>query len=130
MILTKSSRDVERARHRGSPPEGPVTWVTNYLGPISPGADGIAYMTLRNALNRGAKRMPQERELLRSGNRKPRASVSDAVQPFAGDELAATTTSRAPLLSEQPDGLGAWHYRLAPRLRGRRAAVPYALTVA
>lgn len=33
MILTKSTRDVERVRHRGSPAQGPQTYVTSYLGP-------------------------------------------------------------------------------------------------
>jgi hypothetical protein len=142
MILTKSSRDVTRERHRSSPPDGPATWVTSYLGPgrgadgpafaepplgalfpvayliespphknsaphfhqanqfqvvvaggghigkdavgmvsvhyasantpygpIAPGDDGIAYMTMRTGFDPGAKAMPQERELLRSGNR-------------------------------------------------------------
>ena len=65
-------------------------------GPISPGEEGIAYMTMRNGFDPGAKRMPQERELLRTGNRKPRAAMGDPEIPL------------------QPDGLGVWCYRAAP----------------
>ena len=175
MILTKSSRDVERVPHRASTPER-ETWVTSYFGPsrgagaatsetpplgvlypvayliespplspsephfhqahqfqvvvggggaigkhpvanfsvhyasaytpygpISPGTGGIAYMTMRNGFDPGAMRMPQERELLRRGNRKPRMAFG------------------APEIAPEPDGLGTWHYRVAA---GERIAGP------
>lgn len=187
MILTKSSRDVERVLHRASKDDAPATYVTSYLGPsrgagaapfveppldvlfpvayliesapfrkaaphfhhanqfqvvvsggghigkhavgncsvhyasaytpygpISPGADGIAYMTMRNAFDPGAKGMPKERELLKQANRTPRAATSERVQPLTEAELAAAAISFVPVLSVQSDGLGAWAYRLGP----------------
>jgi len=38
MIQSKSSRDVQRVRHRGSPAEGPQTYVTSYFGPVRGGS--------------------------------------------------------------------------------------------
>jgi hypothetical protein len=187
MILTKSSRDVERVLHRASKPDAAATYVTSYLGPsrgadaapfveppldvlfpvayliesapfreaaphfhhanqfqvvvrggghigkhavgncsvhyasaytpygpISPGADGIAYMTMRNAFDPGAKGMPRERELLKRANRKPRAATSERVESLSEAELAAAATACVPVLAEESDGLAAWDYRLAP----------------
>lgn len=188
MIHIKSSHDVERVRHRGSPAEGPQTWVTTYLGPsrgsgaaaepeaplgvicpvaylidqepgkssaphfhqadqfqvvvagggyigkhavptvsvhyagaytpygpIHPGTDGISYMTMRNGFDPGAKRMPHERELLKNGGRKPRATIGDAIAPLEPEGLLALRepTSTA-LIAPHADALGAWVYRLAP----------------
>ncbi len=190
MILTTSSRDVERVRHRASSDDAQATYVTSYhgpsrgadatpfveppldvlfpvayliesapfresaphfhqanqfqvvvaggghigkhpvgnftvhyasaytpYGPISPGADGIAYMTMRNGFDPGAKGMPKERELLKFGNRKPHAATSDPVEPLGVAELATATTSCTPMLPAESDGLGAWHYRIAPGAR-------------
>jgi hypothetical protein len=183
MIATKSSGDVERVRHRGSPDVGPQTWVTTYLGPsrargaddaepplgtlfpvaylidqeagkisephfhqadqfqvfvagsghigkhaidgvsvhyagaftpygpIVPGDDGLSYMTMRNSFDPGTKRMPRERELLRSGGRKPRARISPTLST-----LADPGPNAAPIVALDPeaDGLAAWLYRCAP----------------
>jgi hypothetical protein len=187
MILTKSSRDVERVRHRASTDDANATYVTSYhgpsrgagaapfveppldvlfpvayliesapfresaphfhqanqfqvvvgggghigkhpvgnftvhyasaytpYGPISPGADGIAYMTMRNGFDPGAKGMPKERELLKFGNRKPRAVTSDPVEPLTAAGLASAATSCTAMLPAEDDGLGAWLYRIAP----------------
>lgn len=66
-------------------------------GPIRSGPQGLKWFTLRNAQDPGGiKWMPASRELLRSGNRKPRVVNGE------------------PEIALQADGLGAWHLKLAP----------------
>ncbi|MFC7475226.1 hypothetical protein ACFQS7_12730 [Dankookia sp. GCM10030260] len=79
-------------------------------GPITAGADGLHYLTLRNGYDRGARYLPAAREELRGVRRRFRAAVADAAPPGAPAAEPMTET----LLAGTPDGLGAWRHRLPP----------------
>lgn len=84
-------------------------------GPICAGRDGIGYMTLRNGWDDGPHYMPAKRELLQSGKRKPRAALSETIDPpDSAVLLALTAPSCRTVLPLEADGLGAWHYRIPP----------------
>lgn len=73
-------------------------------GPINAGADGLTYFTLRNGFDPGARYMMrgENRALLRSVRaRRHREAVAGPL------DLVGV------VLSPEPDGLAAWHYRLA-----------------
>jgi hypothetical protein len=70
-------------------------------GPIDAGPEGLSYFTLRNRYDAGAINMPENREQLRAGKRKPRARSSDVA-------LGAARTIIAP----EPDGLAALLYHV------------------
>ena len=76
-------------------------------GPIRAGADGLTYFTLRNGFDPGARYM------LRDSNRTALRKVTRRRhrEAVAGPLSANTPTE---LLGPDPDGLAAWHYRLAP----------------
>jgi len=82
---------------------------TSY-GPIRASQDeGLAYFTLRNGFDPGARfmMMPENRVALRTvPGRKHRESVAGPLPPPS----AATET----LLGPDPDGMTAWRYHLAP----------------
>jgi hypothetical protein len=80
-------------------------------GPIEPGPQGIGYMTLRATYDPGLQPMPEQRELLRSGNRKPRAHTSrsldvDPSRPAPAEPICET------IFAPEPDGLAALRYRV------------------
>jgi hypothetical protein len=81
-------------------------------GPITAGAAGIGYMTLRARYDPGARTMPMALDELRAAGRAPRDFVSDelAVEPAPGAAAPACVTVFAP----QPDGLAAWLYTIPP----------------
>jgi hypothetical protein len=72
-------------------------------GPIDAGAEGIAYLTLRTRYDPGAQMMPENREALRAGKRKPRVLFSEPL------ELGRTEDVFGP----EPDGLAAFHFHVA-----------------
>ncbi len=87
-------------------------------GPIIAADDGIAWFTLRNAWDPGARYMPAAREQLRAArtqNFQHREATAAPMPAAATAELArAREVSCAPVLQQTPDGLGTWRYRLPP----------------
>ena len=82
-------------------------------GPIVAAGEGIAWFTLRNAWDPGARYMPAERQRLREARARfqhreatcgPLAALSDA-------ELAALSgVTNEAVIAETKDGLGTWRY--------------------
>lgn len=84
-------------------------------GPLSAGPNGLAYMTLRDTYDSGAKMMPAHRELLKSGRRKPRAHVSETMPPAPEAALRSLPApAHETVLAPEGDGLAAWIYRVPP----------------
>jgi hypothetical protein len=79
-------------------------------GPIDPGPQGIGYMTLRARYDPGFQRMPEEREALRGGNRKPRAHTSGPLEPGASPVPVEPVCEA--IFGPEPDGLAALRYRI------------------
>ncbi|MGH7043965.1 MAG: hypothetical protein ACREFY_17820, partial [Acetobacteraceae bacterium] len=75
-------------------------------GPIHAGAEGLAYFTLRNGWDPGARYMPGARAELPRPRRHREAVGAVPADP------AGTSAHRVPILIEEPDGLAAWRYRL------------------
>jgi hypothetical protein len=76
-------------------------------GPIRAGTAGLAYLTLRNSFDPGARYMlrADNRAALRSvANRRHREAVAATLR----DDQAGV------VLGPDPDGFAAWRYRLAP----------------
>jgi hypothetical protein len=76
-------------------------------GPIRAGAAGLTYFTLRNGFDPGARYMMRQenREVLRAVTaRRHREAVAPPLGA-SGSEV---------LLGPEPDGMAAWHYRIAP----------------
>jgi hypothetical protein len=81
-------------------------------GPIRAGAEGVAYFTLRNGFDPGARFMtrPDNRAALRAiPSRQHREAVAGPLSP-AGPPAET-------LLGPAPDGMAAWRYRLPPAAR-------------
>lgn len=82
-------------------------------GPIVAGEEGVEYFTLRQRWDPGAKYLPASRDLLRKGNQRTRirggVAVADAATRSARKAIEAEV-----ILPEEPDGLGAWMWRLGP----------------
>jgi hypothetical protein len=84
-------------------------------GPIRAGDRGVSYLTLRHEWDEGQNYMPASREALKASGRKPRALMSAEIDVNAGPPLAELAKpSREELIAPQPDGLGAWRYRVPP----------------
>ena len=83
-------------------------------GPLTAGPHGLGYMTLRDTWDSGAKMLPKHRELLRSGNRKPRATITDPRPPAPVDALRVLAAPATETLIAADDGLAAWLYRIQP----------------
>jgi hypothetical protein len=77
-------------------------------GPIDPGPGGIGYLTLRTFYDSGAQNMPEEREQLRAGKRKPRAFISERLNVGTG------AGGCEKIIAPEPDGLAALLYHVAP----------------
>jgi hypothetical protein len=86
-------------------------------GPIRASeTEGVHYFTLRNGFDPGARFMarPENRTRLRSlPGRRHRESVAG---PLASPQIEAE-----PILGPEPDGMGAWRFRLGP---GEQASGP------
>ena len=88
-------------------------------GPIQASAEGVAYFTLRNGWDPGARYMPEGRTELRAApGRVHREAVADPEPPVEAEALAATREPccRA-VIPPAEDGVGAWRYRLPPGTR-------------
>lgn len=78
-------------------------------GPIVAGANGVAYMTLRNGWDPGALYMPGARDQLKAFAKKPRAIVVRATVT-----LQPAVTGCEELIAPAGDGLAAACWRVAP----------------
>jgi hypothetical protein len=93
-------------------------------GPIVAAKDGIAWFTLRNAWDPGARYMTASRAELRAAraeNHQHREAVAGAIQPLSDAALAQLARVICqPILGPGPDGLATWHCKLPPsaKLRG------------
>ena len=87
-------------------------------GPIVAAEDGVAWFTLRNAWDPGARYMTESRAELRAARAKDfhhREAVAGAIHPLSGAELEALTAATChPILGPNPDGLATWHCKLPP----------------
>ncbi len=93
-------------------------------GPIVAADDGLAWFTLRNGWDPGARYMTESRPELRAAraqNFQHREAVADGIHPLSPAALAALHEVQCnPILGPNPDGLGTWHCLLPPNavLRG------------
>lgn len=87
-------------------------------GPIIAADDGIAWFTLRNAWDSGARYMPAARDQLRAArqrNLQHREATAQPMPVVSVTELARTDClSRATVIEQTPDGMATWRYRLPP----------------
>jgi hypothetical protein len=86
-------------------------------GPIVAAEEGVAWFTLRNAWDPGARYMPEHRRQLREARAKyqHREAACGPLPPLADADLAAlTTVTEQAVIAEAPDGLGTWRYTVPP----------------
>lgn len=87
-------------------------------GPIIADHEGIAWFTLRNTWDSGARYMPGSRDQLRAARRQNlqhREATSPPSAVALPAELARTTNlSCATIIDPTPDGMATWRYRLPP----------------
>lgn len=87
-------------------------------GPIVAADEGLAWFTLRNGWDPGARYMTECRNELREArarNFQHREAVAGNFHPLAPDALAALPeASSTPILGPNEDGLASWHVKLPP----------------
>ncbi|MEJ0016175.1 MAG: hypothetical protein WDN25_06345 [Acetobacteraceae bacterium] len=87
-------------------------------GPIVAADEGIAWFTLRNAWDPGARYMPAAREQLRAARRQNlqhREATAAPTPAASADALARTEAlACAAVIEQTPDGMATWRYRLPP----------------
>jgi hypothetical protein len=82
-------------------------------GPIVAAEEGVAWFTLRNAWDPGARYMPEHRRQLREARARHqhREATCGPLPALTDTELAELTdTSGAALIETTQDGLGTWRY--------------------
>jgi hypothetical protein len=82
-------------------------------GPIVAADEGVAWFTLRNTWDPGARYMPAHRQQLREARARylHREATCGPLPPLSERELAAlTASSEAAVIPETGDGLGTWRY--------------------
>src|ERR1700679_1555656 len=82
-------------------------------GPIVAADEGVAWFTLRNAWDPGARYMPEHRRQLREARARyqHREATCGPLPPLSDAELASLTASTGgAVIAETPDGLGTWRY--------------------
>ena len=82
-------------------------------GPIIAAEEGVAWFTLRNAWDPGARYMPAERRQLREARARyqHREATCGPLPPLTEAELAALSgASGTAVIAETKDGLGTWRY--------------------
>jgi len=104
-------------------------------GPIRSGADGLAYLTLRNGWDSGMQYMPEARAELRAAQRKPRSAVIAPASDFepAADGLCAVQRHVPPgaaLTGPDPAGGGGQFWVELPATRTPEAAWQPAVSIA
>ena len=81
-------------------------------GPVSAGADGLLYFTLRRYWDPGAKYMPASKDKLLKGNQRTRVGdVAPATTVCLRDLDAVVTTE---VIAVEDDGLAAWLMQAGP----------------
>lgn len=84
-------------------------------GPIRPGARGLAFFTLRDAWDPGARFLPAHKNELRlARSRRREALATPFALPDAAALAATAERSCTTLLASHDDALGAWCQRLPP----------------
>jgi hypothetical protein len=85
-------------------------------GPIVAADEGIAWFTLRNTWDSGARYMPAAREQLRAAraqNLQHREATAPPMPAASAAELARTDQlSCGTVIEQTPDGMATWRYRL------------------
>ena len=82
-------------------------------GPLTSDAGGLTYLTLRNGWDPGIHYLPKYRDELHAARRKPRAAVSERLEPtLPTDLMQLRGVGEDVVLPCEPDGLGAWRYRI------------------
>ncbi len=79
-------------------------------GPITAGADGVKYFTLRQRWDPGAKYMPGAREKLTKGNQRTRIKAGIAVTDSDRRDLLERPDVEE-IFEPEADGMAAWIYR-------------------
>ncbi|HVY14450.1 MAG TPA: hypothetical protein VHB27_04430 [Rhodopila sp.] len=82
-------------------------------GPIVAADEGVAWFTLRNTWDPGARYMPAARQQLREARAKHqhREATCGPLPPLSSEDLAALTeTNGVAVIAETTDGLGSWRY--------------------
>jgi hypothetical protein len=85
-------------------------------GPIVAAEEGVAWFTLRNAWDPGARYMPEHRRQLRESRARHqhREATCGPLPPLTDAELAGLTDlSGIAVIAECSDGLGTWRYTVA-----------------
>lgn len=87
-------------------------------GPIVAADEGIAWFTLRNTWDSGARYMPAAREQLRAARMQDfqhREATAGPMPVLSAADLAQTDRlACAPVIEQTPDGMATWHYRMPP----------------
>ena len=85
-------------------------------GPIVAADEGIAWFTLRNTWDSGARYMPAAREQLRAARLQDfghREATAAPMPVLSAGELARTDhASCAAVIEQTPDGMASWRYRM------------------
>jgi hypothetical protein len=85
-------------------------------GPIVAADEGIAWFTLRNTWDSGARYMPAAREQLRAARLQAfqhREATAAPMPVLSAAELARTDrASCAAVIEQTPDGMASWRYRM------------------
>jgi hypothetical protein len=101
--------------HGAAPGKGHFVGPFSGYGPIVGGEEGVGYMTLRNTWDPGAQFLPENIEKIRAKRSSRRELMFQVPAPVDDAELGALRqTSVVPLVEQQPDGLAASSYLLAP----------------
>jgi hypothetical protein len=82
-------------------------------GPIIAADEGVAWFTLRNAWDSGARYMPAQRQQLREARAKyqHREATCGPLPPLSDSDLGALAVpTGAAVIAETADGLGTWRY--------------------
>jgi hypothetical protein len=101
--------------HGAAPGKGHFVGPFSGYGPIVAGDKGLAYMTFRNAFDPGLQFLPENIEKLRARRSSRREVMFQAPPPVSDSALDSLREMNVvPLVAQQPDGLAAWSYLLAP----------------
>jgi hypothetical protein len=87
-------------------------------GPIVAAEEGVAWFTLRNAWDPGARYMPAHRQQLREARAKyqHREATCGPLPPLShADRSALTDSTGWAVIQPTPDGLGTWRYTVPAR---------------
>ena len=91
-------------------------------GPITAGAEGLWYFTLRPRMDSGAKFLPKCRDEMQKG---PKRQLLGGPLAVSEDCSSATAARCEEAFPPQPDGIGSWMLRIPPdaSIAARRYAV-------